>query len=107
MPDSLSDRKLEQLLDYTETPQDDLFVMDVMQKVQRDRRTRKVILWLFGLVGALFGLAGAALLSAPIARLFAFNVSLPAMEITQAALLVVAAAAFYVWMMNDDLSLDS
>ena len=105
MPDSSSDQKLEQLLAYPETAQDDAFVMNVMHEVHRERRIRKIILWVFGVVGALFGLASAAMLSAPIARLFTFDVSMPAIETTQVALLIVAAATFYIWMMNDDFSL--
>ena len=105
MPETSSDQKLEQLLAYPETAQDDTFVMNVMHEVQREQRIRRIILWVFGLVGAMFGLASAAILSAPIARLFTFNVSMPAIETTQVALVIVAASAFYIWMMNDDFSL--
>ena len=107
MPDSSSDQKLEQLLAYPETAQDDAFVKGVMQNVRRERRTRKVILWVFGLVGALFGIAGAAMLSGTITQLFTFSVNLPATETMQVVLFIVAAAAFYIWMMNDDFNLDN
>jgi len=66
-----------------------------------------VILWVFGLVGAAFGLAGAVMLSGSISRLFTFTVELPAMETMQVTLFIVGAAAFYLWFMNDDFSLDS
>jgi uncharacterized membrane protein YsdA (DUF1294 family) len=107
VPDSSFDRKLENLLEYSESPQPEAFTMDVMRSVQRERRTRKVILWAFGLVGALFGLAGAVMLSGSITRLFSFTVTMPATETMQVVLFIVAAAAFYTWFMNDDLPLDN
>ena len=106
MPDSSFDRKLETLLEYSESPQPEAFTMDVMRSVRRERRTRKLILWAFGLVGALFGLAGAVMLSGSITRLFTFTVTIPATETMQVVLFIVAAAAFYTWFMNDDLPLD-
>jgi ABC-type uncharacterized transport system permease subunit len=105
MPDSPFDRELEELLGYSEAPESDVFVANVMRNVQRQKRLRRVILWSFGLIGALFGLAGAVMLSGPIKQLFSFPASLPATETMQLVLFVVAAAAFYVWFMNDDYSL--
>ena len=105
MPDSPFDQELEQLLAYHEEPQSHAFVAEVMQGVKREQRSRKVILWAFGLVGALFGLVGAMMLSDSITRLFTFSLSLPVMETMQAVLVIVAVAAFYTWFMNDDLSL--
>ena len=107
MPDSTFDRELETLLEYSESPQGEAFIMDVMRSVKRERRTRKLILWAFGLVGALFGLAGAVILSNSITRLFTFTISMPATETMQVVLFIVAAAAFYIWIMNDDLPLDN
>jgi len=106
VPDSF-DHELEQLLGYTQAPKPEAFVLDVMRSVKREQRTRKVILWFFGLVGALFGLAGAVMLSDSITRLFSFTVTMPAMQTMQMVLAIVAAAAFYTWFMNDDLSLDN
>jgi cytochrome b subunit of formate dehydrogenase len=107
VPDSSFDRELEALLEYNESPQDTAFVANVMRSVQREQHIRKLILWAFGLVGALFGLAGAVMLSDSITRLFTFTITMPAMETMQVALFVVAVAAFYIWFMNDDLPLDS
>ena len=107
MPDSSFEQELETLLEYSESPQGEAFIMDVMRSVKRERRTRKLILWAFGLVGALFGLAGAVMLSDSITRLFTFTVSIPATETMQVVLFIVAAAAFYIWFMNDDLPLDN
>ena len=107
MPDSSFDRELEALLEYSESLQPEAFTMDVMRSVKRERRTRSLILWAFGLVGALFGLAGAVMLSGSITRLFTFTVTMPATETMQVVLFIVAAAAFYIWFMNDDLPLDS
>jgi anti-sigma factor RsiW len=106
VPDSTFDRELEALLEYTEPPQPEAFTMNVMRSVKREQRTRRVILWAFGLVGALFGLAGAVMLSGSIARLFAFTITMPATETMQVVLFIVAAAAFYTWFMNDDLPLN-
>ena len=107
MPDPSFDQELETLLEYSESPQPEAFTMDVMRRVKREQRTRKLILWVFGLVGALFGLAGAVMLSGSITRLFTFTVTIPATETMQVVLFIVAAAAFYIWFMNDDLPLDS
>ena len=105
MPDSPFERELEDLLGYSEAPKSDVFVASVMRNVERQKKLRRIILWSFGLIGALFGLAGAVMLSGPIIRLFSFPASLPAIETMQIVLLVVAAAAFYAWFMNDDWSL--
>ena len=107
MPDSTFDRELETLLEYTESPQPEAFTMEVMHSVKREQRIRKLILWVFGLVGALFGLMGALMLSDSITRLFTFTVTLPAEETMQVVLFIVATAAFYIWFMNDDLPLDN
>jgi hypothetical protein len=104
MPDSPEDLALDRLLVHREAVPDDPFVLNVMHRVQREQRRRKLILFVFGLLGAGFGLLGAALLSEPIARLFT---GLPATGIMQAALVAGAAAAFYVWFMNDDFSLSN
>ena len=107
MPDSSFDRELEALLEYSDSPQPEAFTMDVMRGVKREQLTRKLILWAFGLVGALFGLAGAVMLSGSITRLLTFTVTMPATETMQVVLFIVAAAAFYIWFMNDDLPLDN
>ena len=105
MPDNSRDadldRELQQLLGYN-TVTSDRFVIGVMQRVQRERRRRRLILFSCGAIGAVFGVIGAALLSAPIAGLFT---ALPATGIMQAALIVGSAAAFYGWIMNEDISL--
>ena len=104
MPDAM-DQKLEQLLSYDDagTPGDDLFVVDVMRQLAKERRTRKFILLLFGGIGAVFGLIGAILLSDGIQHVLTETVSATAWF--QVPLLVAGAAAFYIWCMNDDLPL--
>ena len=104
MPESMQDRELDQLLGYRDTVQADAFILGVMHRVQRERRSRRVILAVFGLVGAVFGMAGALLLSEPIARTFT---NLPLTGTMQAVLIGVAAVAFYGWAMNEDISLDT
>ncbi len=102
MPDPM-DQKLEELLAYPDPDNhgDDLFVVDVMRQLERERRTRKLILFLFGSVGAVFGLIGALLLSGSISQLLTETVS--AMAWTQLPLFAAGAVAFYTWFMNDDL----
>ena len=103
MPDP-TDRALERLLAYPEGDgHNDLFVVDVMRRVRTERRTRKLVLYLFGGIGALFGLAGATMLSGSINALF--TEAIPAMMMAQASLFVVGGIAFYLWFMNDDLAL--
>ena len=104
MPDSI-DLKLEQLLEYRDQPGGEAFVMDVMRSVRRERRRRRVILWMFGLVGALFGLWGASMLSGPLGHWLTGAFSFPAMETMQASLFLTGAVALYLWFMNDDFSL--
>ena len=104
MPESMQDRELDQLLGYRDTVQADAFILGVMHRVQRERRSRRVILAVFGLIGAVFGMAGALLLSEPIARVFT---SLPLTGTMQAVLVGVAGVAFYGWAMNEDISLDT
>lgn len=106
MPESI-DRELERLLKYSNPPDSEAFTMSVAHSLRNERRTRRLVLWTFGLLGALFGLAGAVLLSGSIARLLTFTLELPVMETMQATLIIVGAAAFYLWFMNDDFSLDN
>lgn len=106
MPDTF-DTKLEQLLEFNEAPQGEAFVLNVMRSVQRQQRMRQVILWVFGLVGALFGLYGALMLSGPVRQALTAAMSFPVMQTMQVSLLVTAAAAIYLWFMNDDFSLGS
>ena len=104
MPDVM-DQKLEELLTYPDAGahNDDLFVVDIMRQIAKERRTRQMILFLFGSIGALFGIVGAVMLSDSISRLLTETVS--AMTWVQLPLLAAGAIAFYIWFMNDDLSL--
>ena len=104
MPESIPDHELDRLLGFHETLAPDAFVLDVMHRVQREQRSRRLILMLFGLVGAAFGVAGALLLSEPITRLFT---GLPSTGTMQAVLIAVSAVAFYGWVMNEDISLST
>jgi hypothetical protein len=87
-----------------ETAEASEFADGVMRAVGRERRTRRLILFAFGLVGALFGLAGAFMLSDSIVRLF--TETLTGDRVMQLVLFTIAAMAFYTWFMNDDLTLD-
>lgn len=104
MPDQI-DQTLEELLGYNDQEiGDDLFVVDVMRQVQKQRRTRRWILFLFGSIGALFGLAGALMLSDGISMFF--TEILPTTALMQLPLFAAGIAAFYIWFMNDDLTLN-
>ena len=108
MADQIADRtpdhELDQLLGFRESLPVDAFVLDVMRRVQSERRRRKWILLGFGLAGAGFGAAGALLLSDPISQFFT---GLPLTGTMQAVLIAVAAVAFYGWIMNEDIRLDT
>jgi len=105
VPDQI-DQTLEELLGYNDQEiGDDLFVVDVMRQVQKQRRTRRWILFLFGSIGALFGLAGALMLSDGISMFF--TEILPTTALMQLPLFAAGIAAFYIWFMNDDLMLNS
>lgn len=105
MPESAFDETLERMLAYPEEPaatDADRFVVEVMGRLRRERRRRRLILFTFGGIGALFGVAGAALLNEPLGRLLSDTLSATAWM--QGALFAAGAAAFYLWVMNDDLA---
>jgi hypothetical protein len=102
VPEIRPDDDLDRLLATREAVPGDSFVLAVMQRVRRERRIRRVVLAACGGVGAVFGLGGAALLSEPIAQLFAGLAPNGAMQVV---LLSCAAIAFYGWIMNEDISL--
>jgi hypothetical protein len=102
MPDQTHPSELDRLLEYRENLSGGTFVLDVMHRLGRERRRRRLILYVFGLIGAAFGVAGAVLLSGPLAAVFA---NLPPMGTLQATLFAVAAVAFYAWFMNEDVDL--
>ena len=107
MSEDRFEETLEQWLAYPDPSADDAgrFVVNVMGRVQKEQRTRRLILFLFGSIGALFGALGAFLLSGTISWLF--TEGLTATTIMQATLFIVGGAAFYIWFMNDDLALES
>ena len=102
MPEQTPHSELDRLLEFQETLPDDAFVLNVMHRLARERRRRRLILFVFGLIGAAFGLVGAVLLSEPLATLFS---GLPPMGTVQITLFTVAAVAFYAWFMNEDVDL--
>jgi len=104
MPDPTGNHRLDELLGFNEAVPDDEFVLQVMQRLRKEQRRRQLILTSCGLVGAAFGAVGAMLLSQPMARILT---GLPPTGTMQAVLIGVAAIAFYGWMMNEDIRLDT
>ena len=107
MPEESFDRSLEQILAYPAESQSDsgIFVERVMKQVKREQRIRRLILFSFGLIGALFGLAGAMILSGQITWLFTEVLS--GTMTMQLVLFLIAALAFYNWFMDDNLTLQN
>ena len=91
-----------QLLRYSETPSDHAFVSDVMQTIRRERRTRKIILFISGIVGALFGLAGAVTLSDSMTKFFTMPVS--ANSSLPVSLAILGVVLFLGWLLNDEMT---
>ena len=87
---------LDELLKYHETPAKDDFTAQVMKRVQRKQRQRRMILWGSGLVGAAFGAIGVLTLSKPLGELFANSGPLPV------SVGVVAAIALVAWLLQDE-----
>ena len=106
MPEHTHEHALEQLLGNAEPPgsDDEAFVAGVMLRVQRQRRLRRAVLVVCGLIGALFGAVGVTLLAGKITWLFTQAVS--GMLLAQVTLFVIGALAFYTWFMNDELKLE-
>jgi hypothetical protein len=100
MADERQERSLDRLLSHREAVPEDRFVLQVMHRLQSERRRRRAILSGFGLLGAAFGLLGAIQLAEPVAQLWS---GIPATALMQAVLLTGGGAAFYAWFMGDDL----
>lgn len=100
MAEAQRERSLDTVLSHREALPDDSFVLQVMHRVQSERRRRRVILLGFGLLGAAFGVMGAIQLAEPVAQLFS---DLPVTALMQAVLVTGGGAALYAWFMGDDL----
>ena len=91
---------LDELLKYHQTPASDTFVADVMKGIERQQKTRRLILLGSGVIGGLFGVASAVLLSGSIAGLVAqLAVGDAALPLGLAAMSVVA---FLTWLLQDE-----
>lgn len=89
---------LEDLLEYHQSPEDSAFVAEVMQRVQRQQRIRRLILTATGVIGALFGAAGAVILAEPVAQAMVDTRLLPV------SVAVVAGVVFLAWVFQDEIS---
>ncbi len=91
---------LDELLGYHQTPAADTFVADVIKGIERQQKTRRLILLGSGVIGGLFGIAGAVLLSDSIASLLAqLAAGDAALPLGLAAMSVVA---FLAWLLQDE-----
>jgi len=91
---------LDKLLEYHQAPETDTFVADVMKGIERQQKTRKLILAGSGVIGGAFGVLGASLLSDSIANLVtqltAGDAAMPM------GLAVMTAVAFIGWLLHDE-----
>jgi len=92
----------ELLLKYSESPPDKAFVADVMQAIRRERRPRKMILFISGIVGALFGVAGAVMLSDTMTQFFTLSVA--AISSPPVSLAILGVVLFLGWLLNDEMT---
>lgn len=91
---------LDELLKYHQTPGPDTFVAEVMKGIERQQKTRKLILLGSGVIGGLFGVMGATLLSDSIGRLITQAVAGDAAM--PLGLAVMSAIAFLGWLLQDE-----
>jgi hypothetical protein len=96
---------LDDLLQYHELPEDDDFVAGVMQGVQRQQRTRRLILAGTGLLGAVFGVAGAVLLSDDIGQLI--SQAMTGKDAIYTGLTILAGMGVMGWLLHDESSLSA
>jgi hypothetical protein len=103
VPSYKPEQLMETLLPYTDEPPDAGFTATVMQTIKREQRTRKAILLISGVIGALFGLAGAVALSDSISRFFTLSLS-PTSSLP-VSLAILAVLLFLGWLLNDEMQL--
>lgn len=89
---------IEDLLEYHQKPEDSSFVTEVMQRVKRQQRIRRLILTTTGIVGAAFGAAGAIMLSAPIAQ------AVSEIQVLPVSLAIMGGLAFIAWIFQDEVT---
>lgn len=97
----MPDQSLDSLLQYRDTPLEDDFVEGVMERVRHKQLTRKWILIVAGLIGALFGVTGTTLLSDSISQLL--TVSASSNDVLTVSLILAGVLAFLAWLLNDEL----
>jgi hypothetical protein len=95
----------ETLLQYADEPPSGDFTAKVVRTIRREQRTRKAILLISGLIGALFGLAGAVALSDSISRFF--TLSLSPTSSFPVGLAILGVLLFLGWLLNDEMNLNS
>ena len=96
----MNNSRLDELLEYGDAPEPDGFTEQVMARVRRKARQRRLILWGAGVVGAGFGVLGASWLAAPLGE------SLDALQKLPISLGVGGAVLLVGWLLHDELSLN-
>jgi hypothetical protein len=96
---------LDDVLQYQERPEDDEFVARVMRGVQRQQRTRKLILACTGVLGAVFGVAGAFLLSDDIGQLI--RQVMTGKDAVYTGFAILVSAGVMAWLLHDETGLST
>lgn len=89
---------LDDILKYHERPEDSEFVVQVMQRVRRQKRQRHLILAATGVIGAAFGAFGVLTLTEPVMAALGSERLLPA----SVGLVVVLIAL--AWLFRDEVT---
>jgi hypothetical protein len=87
---------LNEILRYHDTPKDGDFVTEVMKRVRRQQRVRRLILTVTSMVGAVFGAIGVLMLSDSIGRFITGTDALPV------SIALVGTAVFMAWLFRDE-----
>jgi hypothetical protein len=96
---------LDDVLQYQERPEDDEFVASVMKGVQRQQRTRKLILAFTGVLGAGFGVAGAFLLLDDIGQLI--SQVMTGKDAIYTGFTILVSAVVMAWLLHDETGLST
>jgi hypothetical protein len=89
---------LDKILEYHETLKGSNFVIEVMKRVRRQQRVRKLILSVTGVVGGAFGAVGLLKLTGSVGQFITEANVLPV------SLTLVGSAVFIAWLFRDEMT---